>query len=1150
MKLISIFLLAACLQATANGYAQKVTLSEKNAPLQKIFQQIHQQTGFQFFYEDELLDKSGNIEIKVKNVSLEEALTLCFKNLALKFSIVNKTIVVTQKAATEVPIVTDPPLPIDVRGRVVNENGEPMEGVSVVIKGTKQGTVTNKNGEFVIDVNPSGGVLVFSSVGYEDWEIEITEKQRAVPLVKLKPAIKAGDDIVIVGYGKVEKRKLTGSVGILKPDLIGANPLSADKLLQGRIAGVLVSPASGVPGTPSAITIRGVSTLSDAGNSPLIVIDGVPTYGQDRGNNTTNYSASSSPVSLSAPSQKNGYTARNQFERNPLSDINPDDIESIEVLKDAYATSIYGSRAAAGVILITTKKGNVSKPSINISFSTTTQRPFALPDIMSGNEYASFYSAYYDTINNRRPTAFWPPANRSFKQGFNTNWLDEIVHKGVGYDITASISGGNEKTKYFISGGYNKEASYIIKNNLQRYQGRINLETKLSNRFKVGTSVSLSYTNNNALNAQRGYFDAVSKAPNIPVFDSLRKYAWRANYSATNIVNGVAPLRDMNAVGTVSTGKNYVNDLRSIGSVFAEFKLTEWLTYRFDFGVDWYNTRAYSREIDKQGTLRGSATESIINNFKTVLNNLLNFNKRFGNHSISGVLGQTFERSKENSNVLTGTNFSDDRVLSISAASTRTVTTALQQEWTLASFLGRIDYAFKDKYLIGITNRIDGSSRFSLNNRYLSFPSVSAGWVISREDFMRNIKWLNELKVRGSWGKTGTDGGAGYYGSLGQYSFTTTGTTYAGTTIISATRPANPELKWQQTTNFDIGFDAGFLNNKIRITADYYSRLTKNLLALGGLPGYVGFSTQQQNLGELKNSGFELTISTTNIEKKNFRWTSSLNIASNKNIITKLYFAGGLDAAAAAEASGGRFWQQGNSATSFYLFQWGGVDPATGNPVWIGSDTTSQTPFEIVYTGSTKNFNSQRKNMGDALPKLFGGFDNRFEYKNFEFSAFFTFATGNKVLNGAKASMYGFSSSEAPNLSRDILGYWKTPGDVTAIPALINSSNTAFFPGGTTQFFDYTLSRNSSRFLEDGSFLRLKNITLAYAFPKAVMKRVGIAESRIKIYAEINNVFIITKYSGIDPEVSAYGSSVIQSGYDEITMPNPRSFRVGFKIGL
>jgi TonB-linked SusC/RagA family outer membrane protein len=1031
------------------------------------------------------------------------------------------------------------------------QDGFPISGASIRVKGTNTGTVSNEKGEFSLKANAGNLILIVSSVGYEDREVPVVDGKMA-RFIELQPTVKTMKDVVVIGYGKVDRRKLTGSVGTLKPDLVGSNPVSVDKLLQGRLAGVQVSPANGAPGSASAITIRGVTTLSDAGNTPLIVIDGVPMYGQDRTSNSTNFSASGSAASFTQPITANSYTPRNQFERNPLANLNPDDIESMEVLKDAYATSIYGSRGAAGVILITTKKGALGKPRVNIGIGTSAQQAFNLPSIMTGDEYSIFYTAYFDTLNNRRPTVGWPPANRAFKKGYNTNWLDQILQTGIGYNLSASVSGGTDKTRYFISGGYDKEASYITNNDFQRAQARVNIETALTNNFKVGISSALSSTVNNALNAQRAYYDAVIKAPNIPVYDSLGLYAWRAVYSPANIINGTAPQRDLNPVGTINTGKNQVTDLRAISSVFAEWKLASWLTYRFDFGVDWYNTKAYSREIDKQGTLRGAATESNINNLKTVVNNLLNFNKRFGDHSISGVVGQSFERSTESATTLTASNFMDDRVLSIISASTRSVTNALNQEWTLASFLGRLDYGYKDKYLLGITNRVDGSSRFSANNRYVSFPSVSAGWVLSKEKFLKNTTWINELKLRGSWGLTGTDGGAGYYGSLGQYSYTSTGTTYAGTTIISGTRPANADLKWQQTTNIDFGIDAGFLQNRIRVTAEYYKRTTKNLLVNGGLPGFVGFSTQQQNLGELENKGFEFTITTKNIDKKDFSWISSFNIARNENIITRLDFANKLDASLTAERSGGRFWTEGGSATAFNLMYWGGVDAATGNPRWIGAnDTVSLVPFEILYTGTSRDYNSQRRNLGDALPKFFGGFDNRIRYKDFEFSFFFTFASGNTVFNGAKASMYAFSSVDAPNLSRDILNYWKQPGDVTEIPALINKSNTAFTPGGSTsQFNDYTLGRNSSRFLEDGSFIRLKNLTLAYNLGQGLLKKAGIVGGNIKLYVEANNVFLITKYTGIDPEVSAYGSSVLQAGYDEISMPNPRSFRIGFKIGL
>ncbi len=1031
------------------------------------------------------------------------------------------------------------------------QDGSPIVGATIRIKGTNTVTTSNEKGAFSLQTSSVNFILVISSVGFEDKEVAVIQAQ--VPkFIQLRPTTNSIGDIVVIGYGKVDRRKLTGSVGTLKPDLVGNNPISMDKLLQGRIAGVFVQPSSGAPGAASSITIRGVTTLSDAGNAPLIVIDGVPMYGQDRNTNSTNFSASGSAASFTQPITANNYTPRNQFERNPLANINPDDIESMEVLKDAYATSIYGSRGAAGVILITTKKGMLGKARINVNFSTVAQNAFRLPELMTGDQYAQFYSDYFDTLNARRPTAGWPPPNRAFKKGFNTDWLDLINRTGIGYNLSTSISGGTDKTRYFISGGYDKESSYIVNNDFERFQGRINVETNLSNNLKIGVSAAISATLNNSLNAQRAYYDAVIKAPNIPVFDSVGLYAWRAVVSPTNIINGSAPLRDLNPVGTINTGKNYVNDLRSISNVFAELKLASWLTYRFDFGVDWYNTKAYSREIDKLGTLRGSATESSINNFKTVINNLLNFNKRFGDHSFSGVVGQSFEKSKESATTITGTNFMDNRVLSIISASNRSITNALTQEWTLVSFLARLDYGYKDKYLVGITNRVDGSSRFSTNNRYVSFPSVSAGWVLSKEKFLKNTQWINELKLRGSWGLTGTDGGAGYYGSLGQYSFTTTGTTYAGTTIISATRPANPDLKWQQTTNIDLGLDAGLFQNRVRVSAEYYKRTTKNLLVNGGLPGFVGFITQQQNIGEMVNKGFELTITSRNIEKKDFSWTSSFNIARNENIITKLNFANKLDASLAAERSGGRFWTEGSSATAFNLMYWGGVDAATGNPLWIGSnDTVSMVPFEILYAGTSRDHNSQRRNMGDALPTFFGGFDNRFRYKNFEFSFFLTFAVGNKIFNGAKASMYAYSSVDAPNLSKDVLNFWKKPGDITDMPALINRSNTAFTPGGSTsQFQDFTLGRNSSRFLEDGSFLRLRNLTIAYNFGENLLKRARIDGGSIKVFAEANNLFLITKYTGIDPEISAFGSSVLQSGYDEITMPNPRTFRVGFKIGL
>ena len=1160
MKFTAILIFIACLQVSAKGYSQ-ITLSEKNVPLQKVFKQIQKQTGYDFLYSVELLQESGKVSIDVKNVSLEEALQECLKGKPLTYSLLARTIVIKPKDEIRVEdIIAATPPPIEIKGRVVNENGEPMEGVSVVIKGTKQGTVTNKNGEFVLELDAYPAVLVFSSVGYEDWEKEITESIKTVPLVKLTPAIKTGEDLVVVGYGTVDRKKLIGSVGTYKPNEIGAKPLTVDQLLVGRIAGVQVTSASGVPGAAVAITIRGVSTLSDAGNSPLIVIDGVPMYGIDNTNNSTNAYNPILGFSFFSPGSgtQGGYTPPVSFERNPLATINPDDIESIEVLKDAYANAIYGSRAAAGVILITTKKGKAGKPSIDIQFSDNIQQAFGRPSIMTGDEYATFYNNLLDTLRLNPPTPFWPGSLGNFQKGVNTNWLDQVLRNGKGYDFNASVSGGNDRTRYYISGGYNKQESYIIKNDFERAQARMNLENKFTDRFRIGTSLGVSYTKNNALNAQRMYTTAVSKAPNTPVYDSLGNYLWK---SISHTFNGVTSpaytsygaSSDINPVGTANTSINYIIDTRTTGNVFAELKITDWLTFRSDFGIDWQDSRAYNREIAKPTSTTGAAYQTINLNRKFVVNNLLNFNKTFNKHQFTAVLGQSFEKSVESSTTTQGTGFLNDQILSIRAATTRTVVSDLQQEWALFSMFGRLDYTYNNKYLLGITNRIDGSSRFSANNRYLSFPSFSAGWIISRENFMKDVKAVNELKIRSSIGFTGTDGGGGYYGTQGVYALNGTNT-YGTTGALQVSSPANPNLKWQRTRTIDAGLDVKLLNNRLNINLDYYNKYTTNMLANVPLPGFFGFSTQQQNLGEMRNSGFELTIESKNVNKKDFEWTTTFTIARNRNIITKLYLTDTLKNALNNAQSGGRIWLEGQSATAFTLFQWGGINPANGNPIWVGADkTTSEVPWNFYYSGvinSSIVVAQQRVNRGDAMPKFFGGMGNRFRYKNFDLDFFFSFAYGNKVFNGAKAALYNYTSADASNLSPDMLMYWKQPGDMTNIPGLRNLSSLAKFTPTAFQVFDYTVQRTSDRFLEDGSFIRLRNITMAYNLPTGVLSRLGITKSRIRIFAEANNVFVITKYSGIDPEVSAYGSSALSAGYDELTMPNPRTYRFGFKIGL
>lgn len=1040
-----------------------------------------------------------------------------------------------------------------IKGKIIDEEtASPIAGVTVRLKGTSIGTVTDINGVFLLKYPSTMDkiVIVISSVNFEDKELMFNAESNTTSLIKLRSSINALKELILVGYSRVDKKKLIGAVGRYIPDKIGGNDLSIDATLQGRIAGLLVSPSNGSPGASSAIIIRGLTSLNPSGNSPLIVIDGVPIYTQDRSLNNLSLADKPPPqTGFGVPSQSQSYSPSNDFERNPLSNLSVDDIESIEVLKDAYATSIYGSRGAAGVILITTKKGNENEQHLNFNVSTTLQTPFKLPQLLTGDQYASFYTAYYDTLyanSNKIGNFFWPPSDYFFRKRFNTNWLNEIIRIGQGYDASINLSGGNDKTTYFFSGTYNKTASYIKNNDLERYSFRLNVNSRINKNLKIGSNLTVSRTINNALNAQTAYRNALIKAPNLPIYDTIgNKYLWNSSFSANYTINSQSPSVNINPLADLYGVINTLTDTRILGNAFAEIKITNWLNYRFEFGIDWFNTRLYNRILDRPLVIGGSATEAITNNFKYVLNNLLNFNKKLGYHRISGVIGQTFESSIENNNQITATGFPSDNTLSLIAANNIKATNALQQQWSITSFLARIDYAFNEKYLLGLTNRIDGSSLFSSNNRYVNFPSLSVGWIISNENFLEKLRWLSELKIRSSLGTTGTPAGNGYYGTQGQYSFTNY--RYVNSTI-RAEIPANPNLKWQLTTNFDAGIDIGLNNNKLKISLDYYNRQTTNLLLNGLIPGFTGFSSIDQNIGELKNTGFEITINSMNIDNKKFKWLTVFTIAQNKNIITKLYQVDALISAKNSELANGRFWKEGGSATSFNLFNWAGINPQNGNPIWKSNDTTVEIPFQQLYAIGKIDANSFRQNLGDALPAVFGGLDNRFQYDNIELSIYFSYAFGNKIYNGAKATLYNFTSVEVPNLSPDVLNYWKKRGEITNIPGLINGSNTVITNFGYN-ITDYTVGTNISRFLEDASFIRLKNISLSYNFKSKLIKKMGL-KGYFKVYIEASNLFIITQYTGIDPEVSAYGSNALQGGYDQGNLPSPKTYRLGVKIGF
>ena len=1009
-----------------------------------------------------------------------------------------------------------------IQGVILDEkNKEPILGATIIVKGTSRGVASEFDGSFKIPANIGDDIIV-SSIGFITKEYNIVDEKYIK--VILKPDVLSLIEVTVIGYGTQERRDLTGSISSVKAAEIDKTSVSIDNALVGKVSGMQVSSSSGAPGGATSITIRGISSLNANSNNPLIVIDGVPIYGTDRENNTTGFERGS----IQASSFGGTYSSspldnKSEFERNPLSMLNPNDIESIEVLKDAYATAIYGSRGAAGVILITTKKGS-KKLRVNFNYSTTFSNPVDTPDLLNAQQYSEVYNLY-STASNGYPVGVE-----------DNNWLDNVLRTGITNNANVTLSSGTDKFKYYFSFSGLKQGAYIQNQDYTKYNTRLNGDYKINDKLKIGTNITLSFADNSSLNAQSIYRNAVLKAPNVAEKDEFGAYYFGTLPNITGLID--------NPLAQAYKDINYVKDNRIIGNVFLEYSPYSWLTLKSEVGIDHLNSKAYSRIISRPDIEGGNATQTKLNNKKFVVNNTASIVKVFNNiHSINSVIGQSFETSTEESNSIRGRLFESDDILDINKAGVvGGDTEPLIREWALFSMFARLNYQYKHKYLAGITYRVDGSSRFNKNHRYVGFPSFSLGWRASEEHFMESASWIDELKFRGSVGFTGIDGTSGYYGNQGQYVLLRGGGTlpmkYFDSEILQVEQPNNPNLKWERTRTLDLGLDLSMFNERINLQVDYYHKQITNLLYSSAVPWYFGYSLQQQNIGNMENRGFEVEIFSENIKTDNFQWSTNFNISRNTNKILKLNFEG--SDAAGAEL-GYKYFAEGESAGQFFLYDWAGVNPLTGNPQWnLPDGTVTEIP-----PGKSSNSVQYRKPMGDAMPDFFGGITNTFTYKNWKLDTFFSFSYGNQLYNGSKALLLTYTTRDANNLSPDILDYWKIVGHQTDIPQLDNASIIRNDFGGAV---DYTSGRDSDRFLEDASYIRLKKISLNYNLPESWLNNNFIRNA--SIYIQANNLLTFTKYSGQDPEVSAFGSSALLSGYDELTLPQSKTYSIGVNIGF
>lgn len=1016
-------------------------------------------------------------------------------------------------------------------GVIQTRDGVPIPAATIRIKGTTISTAADGNGHFTIPVRV-GDTLVVVALGYARMERILTSAQPMMRLI-IQEQDQALDQVVVVGYGGERRRNITGSIASISGDEIRKSSAgSFDNAIIGKVAGVDILSSSGIPGSATAMTIRGISTLNPDGNQPLIVIDGIPVYGSGRDLNTSTFDPSTMPAAgFGGISVADNLQPRNDFENNPLAHLNPADIESIEVLKDAYATAIYGSRGAAGVILITTRRGSGAQPSFNVRYITGVANPIGRYDLLNGVEYAEIYNEYYRQLGR----------NVRFDPTDHTDWQDEVIRSAMTQQMDLSMAAGGDRMRYYLGASYRSQPAYIIENDYERYTGRINLSYQASEAFTAGSSMSLSYTDNAALNAASIYRQAILKAPNVSVMDEQGQY----NYGRGD--NDIGAM-DSNPVADARRNTNSLENTQTLASIFAQYRPVGWITLRSEFGTEWTGGTAFTRRVKRPSGFGNDAVESSSAGKKFVLNNTINMlHAGADGHYINALFGQSFERSTETSRALGGYGFFSDDINNITAAASRYISRTMKQQWALLSYFSRVNYEYDNRYLAGITYRIDGSSKFSRNRRYVGFPSFSLGWRLSEEAFLSGYGWIDDLKLRGSIGFSGNNSPFSYYGNQGQYTINSNGLTYAGTPILEIRQPDNPNLKWERTQSIDIGLDAAFLQSRLTATLDYYRRHIRNMIMSSAIPLYQGWAVQPQNIGEMRNSGFELTLEARPVANVHTGWTIRFNVSRNTNKLLKLNFEGE-QIGAAGDAF--KYLREGDPISQFFLYDWAGIDPYTGDPLWRDPQgNVSNVPPASLFA-VVDDVNDFRKTFGSSLPLFWGGMGHTLRHRNWDLDVFMSYSLGGKMINGSRATLLTYTTEEGNNLLREVLDYWKVAGQETDVPRLANQSVTAS-PGSASSVRDFTTSRTNSRFLEDASYLRLRTINLGYRIPPSALQSVSDGAIRsLQVFLRGTNLWTLTGYSGVDPEVNAFGSSALQSGYDELTMPQNKIVEFGIQIGL
>ncbi|WP_026631422.1 SusC/RagA family TonB-linked outer membrane protein [Dyadobacter alkalitolerans] len=1034
-----------------------------------------------------------------------------------------------------VPVVNAQSLAV--KGSVTGVNDtDPLPGVSVVIKGTQRGTTTGADGTFQIEVPSQETVLVFSFVGYQS--VEETVGSRTEISVKLNSESKSLEEMVVVGYGSQSKRAVTGAVISINYDKFKDRSFSnVTQSLAGTLPGVNISQSQGAPGASPVIKIRGVSSIT-AGTNPLIVVDGVP------------------------------------LENFNLNLINPQDIESIEVLKDASSAAIYGSRGSSGVILVTTKMGKPGKVSVSANVEYGSQKVVRRVKMMDAQQYIETYKDAKNNAwtaqggkasdpNSVRPATLKIPedfTNNPEQFGKGTNWQDVMFRTAPSYNAQVTISGGTEKTQYMFSAAYLDQTAVLDANYYKRLSVRSNVKTQINKRLSVGLNLGITSIFDRTEGTQ-GKSDVISLGlqsnPHFPVYNENGNLGFRDPNSAWFRFTSFG---DMNLWHPYSLTREVDKSRKSFNTLatgFLEYEIVDNLRFRTSLSGNLYNSRNafYWNDKQKYGysavlAAQGNAGDAYM--FNWLSENTLTYEKKIGEHALTGLLGYTSQKQRDETMYVAANNFPNDLVHTLNAG-TVTAGNTTASEWSLLSYLARVQYNFKNKYFLTGAIRRDGMSRFGEDNKWGYFPSVSAGWLISDERFLSGVNAINSLKLRASYGVTGNNQIPNY----GSISLLASAPYVNGTTIangLKVSNLANSGLRWEKTNQFNVGVDLAIFNNRVNLSAEYYNSITRDMLLFVPVPDITGFSSQLTNIGKMRNRGVELNISTKNLAGA-VTWTTDFNVSRNRNKVLQLGPGNApiqyVDNVVTVRT------EVGQPVSNFYGYVFDGVFNNQGeiDAYPHHASTTPGDPRVRDVNGDGKISDADRTILGNYQPDFTAGITNTLGYKGFELSFLFQGSFGGEIANNNVRYLGTWDNGR--NFFESMYNYWRSeaqPGDGKHFKPSVN------YLGLQKQF--------SSYWVEDASFVRLRNVRVSYSLPAKWTNKLKIGSARVYVNAE--NVHLFSKYTGYDPENTTYGTTSYSSsmetagsyssgnapvpgafqGVDYGSYPLPRTITVGIKADL